>query len=326
MYRTGKCLLSDGKYPLPCPVVGSDAARRVALPKEEHVSIVVTGATGQLGHLIVESLLEGGVPAIDITAGGRSVERLADLQARGVNAARIDYTDTASLDAAFAAADVLVLVSSSAVGERFAQHSNAIAAAVRAGVGRIVYTSIPRATETTMLLAREHAATEQAIVASGLPYTFVRNAWYVENYTAQLPGYLEHGIVGAAGEGRVSVAPRRDYAEAAAVVASTDGHVSAVYELGGDSVTLTELAALVTDAAGTAVPYTDVTEEQLAQILVDAAGFPTPVAAVFADVDSHIKAGDLHVTSGDLERLIGRAPTSAQQSVSEAVGQTVNAA
>jgi NAD(P)H dehydrogenase (quinone) len=290
---------------------------------EEHVSIVVTGATGHLGHLIVESLLERGLPATDITAGGRSLERLADLQARGVHAARIDYTDTSSLDAAFAGADVVVLVSSSAVGERFAQHSNAIAAAVRAGVSRIVYTSIPRATETSMLLAAEHAATEQAIVASGLKYTFVRNAWYTENYTAQLPGYLEHGIVGAAGDGRVSVAPRRDYAEAAAVVASTDGHVGAVYELGGDSITLAELAALVTDATGTDVRYTDVTEDQLAQILVDAAGFPAPVAAVYADVDSHIGTGDLHVTSGDLELLIGHAPTSAARAIREAVGEAV---
>lgn len=286
------------------------------------MSIVVTGATGHLGHYIVESLLERGVPAAEITAGGRAVERLDDLGARGVGVARIDYTDPASLDAAFAGADVVVLVSSSAVGERFAQHSNAIAAAVRAGVGRIVYTSIPKATETPMLLAGEHAATERAIVASGLPYTFVRNAWYTENYTAQLPAYLAHGIVGAAGDGRVSVAPRRDFAEAAAVVASTDGHVGAVYELGGDSITLNELAALVTDATGEPIQYTDVTEEQFRQILIDAAGFPEPVAAVFADVDTRIKAGDLHVTSGDLERLIGRAPTSAAQAVRDAVTAT----
>lgn len=282
------------------------------------MSIVVTGATGHLGHLIVESLLDRGVPAAEITAGGRSVERIADLQDRGVQVARIDYTDPASLEAAFAGADVLVLVSSSAVGERLAQHTNAIDAAVRAGVGRIIYTSIPRATETPMILAGEHAATERAIVASGLAYTFLRNAWYTENYTAQLPGYLAHGIVGAAGDGRVSVAPRRDYAEAAAVAASTDGHVGAVYELGGDSITLTELAAIVTEATGTPVQYTDVTEEQLAQILVDAAGFPAPVATVFADVDTRIKAGDLHVTSGDLERLIGHAPTSAAEAVREA--------
>lgn len=281
------------------------------------MSIVVTGATGHLGHLIVESLLERGVPAADITAGGRAVDRLADLQERGVRVARIDYTDTASLDAAFAGADVVVLVSSSAVGERFGQHSNAIAAAVRAGVGRIIYTSVPGADRTPMLLAGEHRATEDAIRASGLTYTILRNGWYTENYTAQLPTYLAHGIVGAAGDGRVSVAPRRDYAEAAAVVASTAGHDGAIYELGGESITLGELAVLVSDATGTPVTYTDVPEAALAEILVGA-GFPEPVAAVFADVDTRIKAGDLHVTSGDLERLIGRPPTSAAQAVRDA--------
>ena len=283
------------------------------------MSVVVTGATGQLGHLVVESLLERGVPAAEITAGGRALDRLSDLAAQGVNVVNLDYTDEASLDAAFAGADVVVLVSSSEVGQRFTQHSHAIAAAARAGVGRLVYTSIPKAADTPMLLAGEHKATEQAIVESGLPYTFLRNGWYTENYTAQIPGYLEHGIVGAAGDGLVSVAPRRDYAEAAAVVASTDGHDGRVYELGGESITLTQLAALVSAATGKDVAYTDVPEETLRGILVSAAGFPEPVAAVFADVDTRIKAGDLYVTSGDLESLIDHAPTSAEQAVREAV-------
>ena len=212
-----------------------------------------------------------------------------------------------------------MLVSSNAIGQRFAQHSSAIDAAKRAGVGRIVYTSIPRATETPMLLAGEHKATEDAVVASGLPYTFLRNAWYIENYTPQIPVYLEHGIVGAAGDGKVSVATRADYAEAAAVVASTDGHVNAVYELGGESITLTDLAALVSAASGTTVAYTDVDEDTLRGILVGAAGFPEPVAAVFADVDTRIEAGDLEVTTGDLERLLGHAPTPAAESVNAAV-------
>lgn len=283
------------------------------------MSVVVTGATGQLGRLIVESLIERGVPASEITATGRSTDKIADLAAAGVTVVASDYTDPASLDTAFAGADILVLVSSSEIGQRLPQHQNAIDAAVRAGVGRIVYTSIPKASETPMILAQEHKATEAAITASGLPYTFVRNAWYIENYTPQIPTYLEHGIVGAAGDGRVSLATRADYADAAAVVASTDGHVGAVYELGGDSVTLTELAALVSEASGTTVAYTDVDVATLTGILVNAAGFPEPVAAVFADVDDRIKAGDLHVTSGDLERLIGRTPTPAADAVKAAV-------
>lgn len=283
------------------------------------MSVVVTGATGQLGRLIVESLLAQGLPAAEITAGGRATEKIADLADRGVHVVALDYTDAASLDAAFTGADVVVLVSSNAIGQRFAQHSSAIDAAKRAGVGRIVYTSIPKATETPMLLAGEHRATEEAIVASGLPYTFLRNSWYIENYTPQIPTYLEHGIVGAAGEGKVSVASRADYAAAAAVVATTDGHAGAVYELGGESITLADLAALVSSASGREVAYTDVDEDTLRGILVSAAGFPEPVAAVFADVDSRIKAGDLEVTSGDLERLIGRPATPAADAVNAAV-------
>ena len=283
------------------------------------MSVVVTGASGQLGRLIVASLLEQGLPATEITAGGRATEKIADLADRGVTVVHLDYTDPESLDAAFAGADVVVLVSSSEVGQRFAQHSSVVAAAQRAGVGRIVYTSIPKATETPMLLAGEHRATEAAIVTSGLPYTFLRNAWYIENYTDQIPAYLEHGIFGAAGDGKVSVATRADYAEAAAVVARTDGHEGAVYELGGDSITLTDLAGLVSEASGTTVAYTDVDEATLAGILVRAAGFPEPVAAVFADVDTRIKAGDLEVDTTDLGRLLGREPTTAAQAVKAAV-------
>ncbi|MBI1378954.1 MAG: NAD(P)H-binding protein [Frankiales bacterium] len=283
------------------------------------MSIVVTGATGPFGRSVVQSLLARGVPAADITATGRSVERIADLAALGVRVVASDYDEPASLAGVLAGADVVVLVSGSEIGRRVPQHRNVIDAAVAAGVGRIVYTSIPRASETPMVLAQEHRATEDAIRESGLPSTMLRNAWYVENYLSQIPTYLEHGVVGAAGDGRVSVAARADYAEAAAVVASTDGHVGAVYELGGDSPTLAELAALVSEAAGQDVAYTDVDEDTLRGILVDAAGLPEPVAAVYADVDSRIRAGDLHVTSGDLERLIGRAPTSVAEAVKAAV-------
>jgi NAD(P)H dehydrogenase (quinone) len=282
------------------------------------MSVVVTGATGQLGRHVVESLLERGLPATEITAAGRAVERLDDLAARGVSVAAIDYDDPASLETAFAGADVLVLVSASAIGERVAQHLNALKAAQAAGVGRIVYTSIPEPAQRSMILAQEHRETEAAIVASGVPYTFVRNAWYIENYTPQIPGYLEHGVVGAARDGRVSVATRRDYADAAAVVALDKAHAGKAYELGGDSITLTELAALVSQATGAAVAYTDVPQESLVGILAGA-GFPQPVAEVFADVDARIAEGALHVTTGDLERLIGRTPTSAADAIAAAV-------
>jgi len=282
------------------------------------MSVVVTGATGQLGRLIVESLLERGLPAAEITAAGRSVEKLTDLSAQGVAVAAIDYEDPATLEAAFAGADVVVLVSSSEFGRRAAQHGNAIAAAQKAGVGRLVYTSIPKATETPMLLAQEHRATEEILTASGLTFTILRNSWYVENYTPQIPVYLEHGVVGSAGEGRVSLATRKDYAEAAAAVALGEGHEGQVYELGGESITLSELASIVSEASGSPVAYTDVPQEALQGIL-EGAGFPGPVAATFADVDTRIAAGDLHVTTGDLERLIGRPATPVRDAVAAAL-------
>jgi len=282
------------------------------------MSVVVTGATGQLGRLIVESLLERGLPAAEITAAGRSVAKLDDLASRGVLVAAVDYEEPATLEAAFTGADVVVLVSGSEFGRRAAQHGNAIAAAEKAGVGRLVYTSIPNATETPMLLAQEHRATEEILTSSGLTFTILRNAWYVENYTPQIPTYLEHGVVGSARDGRVSLATRRDYAEAAAAVALGEGHEGQVYELGGESVTLAELASIVSEATGQPVAYTDVPQETLQGIL-EGAGFPAPVAATFADVDARIAEGDLHVTSGDLERLIGRPATPVRDAVAAAL-------
>src|SRR3954447_22042648 len=225
------------------------------------MSIVVTGATGHLGRLVVEALLARGVPAQEIVATGRRVETLADLTDRGVVVRHADYTDPASLRAAFDGAEKLLLVSGSEVGQRVAQHGNAIAAARDAGVRLIAYTSITRADTSTLQLAQEHRATEEALAASGVPHVLLRNSWYLENYTAQLPAYLQHGIVGAAGTGQVSAATRADYAEAAAAVLATEGHDGAVYELRGAPFTMEDLAAAVSAATGRTVAYTDVPVE-----------------------------------------------------------------
>jgi len=282
------------------------------------VSIVVTGATGQLGHLVVEALLDRGVPASEITAVGRSTDKLADLADRGVAVMAADYTDPASLDAAFAGADSVLLVSSNDFNDRPGQHRNAIDAAKRAGVSRLVYTSGPKATTSSVLLLADHGTTENYLQESGLPSTALRNGWYVENYTAQWPTYREHGMVGSAGEGRVSLAPRSDFAEAAAVVLTTDGHEGKVYELGGEAVTLTELAAVFSDATGTKVEYTDVPVEALVGIL-EGAGLPAPLATVFADVDRGIAAGELFVDPADLEELLGRPATPVAEAVRSAL-------
>lgn len=278
------------------------------------MSIVVTGATGQLGRLVIASLLERGVPASDITAVSRSTESLADLAAKGVKVAKADYKDPASLEAAFAGADTLLLISSNDFDDRAGQHRNAIDAAKRVGVGRVVYTSGPKATTSSILLMADHGATENYLAESGLTTTVLRNGWYVENYTAQVPTYLQHGMVGSAGDGQVSIAPRSDYAEAAAIVLTTEGHEGKVYELGGPAVTLPQLAALISKATGQEVTYTDVPVEVLAGILAGA-GLPDPMPLIFSDVDRGISQGELYVDPHDLEALLGRPATPAADAV-----------
>jgi NAD(P)H dehydrogenase (quinone) len=284
------------------------------------MSIVITGATGHLGRLVVESLLSRGVPAGQLVATGRRTETLADLAERGVVVRRADFDDEASLREAFAGAEKLLLVSGSEVGQRARQHGNAISAAKAVGVQFIAYTSIAKADTSTLLLAEEHRATEQLLAEAGVPHALLRNSWYLENYTGQLPVYLEYGIAGAAGTGTVSAATRADYAEAAAAVLAGEGHEGAVYELGGEPFTMAELAEVVSAATGRTVTYTDLPVEQYTQVLVGA-GLPEPVAAVFADGDRGVAAGELLVEGSDLEKLIGRAPTTPADAVSAAAGK-----
>lgn len=230
------------------------------------MSIVVTGATGQLGRLAVESLLRRGVPADEIVAVGRTVEKAADLAERGVTVRPAEYTDPESLRTAFAGADRLLFVSGSENGQRVPQHRGVVDAAVQAGVGLVAYTSIAHADTSDLILAREHAQTERMLIESGLPYAFLRNSWYLENY--DLATALEHGLVGASGDGRISAATRADYAEAAAAVISGEGHEKAVYELGGEAFTMAELAAEISRQSGRDVGYTDLPQQRYLEVLV----------------------------------------------------------
>nr|WP_089156478.1 SDR family oxidoreductase [Micromonospora sp. NBS 11-29] len=273
------------------------------------MSIVVTGATGQLGRLIVAALRERGVPAGDIVAVGRNTDRLAELAGQGVVTRRADYDDPDSLRAAFADADKLMFVSGSEVGRRRPQHRNVVTAAREAGVGLVVYTSIAHADTAGMRLAGEHRDTEGYVREAGLPYVFLRNSWYLENYIDQLDAYRKQGVAGAAGDGRVSAATRADYAEAAAVVLTSDGHENRVYELGGAPFTLTELAAEVTRQTGEKVGYTDLPADRYTEVLI-AAGLPEGYAAVLADSDLGLARGELEV-GDDLATLLGRTPTPA---------------
>ena len=279
------------------------------------MTIVVTGATGHLGHLVVESLLKRGASPDEVVATGRNAERLAELAAAlGVRTAVADFADPASLRAAFEGADRVLLVSGSEVGQRVAQHTAVVQAAKDAGAGLIAYTSIPHADTSRLILATEHRATEEAIRASGVPFTFLRNSWYLENYLPQIPTYLEHGVAGAAGDGRISAATRADFADAAAAALLDPDSAGRVYELGGAGFTLAELAATVADASGRPVAHIEVSPEQLTAILVGA-GVPQPYAEVLVDADLGIARGELEVTTGDLERLIGRTPTSLRDAV-----------
>ncbi len=283
------------------------------------MSIVVTGATGQLGRHVVEALLEREVPAGEIVAAGRSIEKLADLAARGVQVTAMDYSDPDSVAAALRGARKVLLISGSAVGERVPQHRTVIEAARAEGVDLIAYTSIANADTSEMKLAAEHQATEALLREAGVPFALLRNGWYLENYTDQLPGALAQGAVaGSAGDGRISAASRADYAQAAAAVLVADDQAGAIYELGGDEAfTMTELAAEFSSVAGRAITYQDLPAQEYAGMLTGV-GVPAAFAEILADSDLGIARGDLLVTTGDLRKLIGRPTTTMAEAVRSA--------
>ncbi|WP_405715442.1 SDR family oxidoreductase [Streptomyces xanthophaeus] len=281
--------------------------------------IVVTGATGSLGRLVIEELLER-VPAERVAVVVRDKEKAADLAARGIDVRIADYDEPAALAGAFGAGDRVLLISGSEVGRRVPQHTAVIDAAKAAGVAQLAYTGILGGPGADFDLAAEHKATEQAILDSGLPYTFLRNGWYHENYTAQLPAVLEHGtVVGSVGEGRIASAARADYAAAAAVVLTGEGHLDAVYELSGDTAwSLAEYAAEVAGQSGREVAYAEVPADTHLGILTGA-GVPEGFAALLVDVDAAISRGRLAGTSGDLARLIGRPTTPVASAIATAL-------
>jgi NAD(P)H dehydrogenase (quinone) len=280
--------------------------------------IAVTGATGPFGRHAIEALIRRGQPAGQIVAIGRDQAKLDGLSELGVTVRRADYDDPDSLRAAVGGVDRLLFVSGSEVGQRIAQHEAVVDAARAAGIGLVVYTSIPKADTSDMVLAQEHRATEQALIASGVPFVFLRNGWYLENYTAQLPVALEHGLIGAAGDGRISAATRADLAEAAAAAVAGQGPGNQVYELGGPAFTLAELAAEITRQSGREVGYTNLSEDGYAKALVDA-GLPAEMAAVLADSDRAAAQGALYVEGDDLERLLGRPATPWQEVLGSAL-------
>jgi NAD(P)H dehydrogenase (quinone) len=272
------------------------------------MSTIVTATSGHLGRLVVRDLLERGVPATDIVAGARDLDAITDLAETGVRTALIDYNDPATIEAAANAGDTFVLVSSNDLANKDRQHADAIAAAARAGAGPLIYTSGLRAAETDFAIAASHAATEDVVRASGLPFTILRNGWYTENYERDLPAVRGSGILLASvGEGRVASASRADFAAAAGVVAAgPEQHAGATYELSGDVAwTYTDLADALSEVLGRDVTYRPVTTEQHTEIL-KGAGVPEQFATMMAAVDAGLGAGGMAYQNGDLARLIGR--------------------
>ena len=278
--------------------------------------IVVTGASGQLGRLVIDALLRT-QPADSLVAAVRTPAKAADLAARGVQVREADYSRPETLGPAFAGADKLLLISSSEIGQRAKQHQAVIDAAKAAGVQLIAYTSLLHADVSPLGLAVEHRQTEAALAASGLPHVLLRNGWYSENYAMGLPGALARGtLYGAAGEGRIASASRQDYAEAAAAVLSAVApQAGKVHELAGDaSYTLAELAAETARQAGKPLAYQDLPEAAYRDALLQA-GLPAPVAELLADSDAGAAKGGLFDDGHALSGLIGRATTPMAQTV-----------
>ena len=287
--------------------------------------ILVTGATGQLGALVVAELLKA-TTAAEIAGLVRPVKsgvpsKTQHLEARGVEVRTGDYADPASLRAALDGIERLLFISSSEMNGRVAQHRNVVEAAKAAGVKLVAYTSVLHAGRSPLAVAEDHRQTEALLAASGLPTVLLRNGWYTENYMASLPAALAHGaLLGAAGEGRIASAARADYAAAAAaVLTSADDQGGRTYELAGDvPYTLAGLAAELSRQSGRPIAYKDLPQAEFETVLLGA-GLPPFLAALLADSDAGAAEGALFDESGDLRRLIGRPTTPLATSVAAAL-------
>ena len=291
------------------------------------MSIAVTGASGHLGRLVVESLLARGADASQVVALARTAAKVADRADRRGEVREAGSARPGARGPALAGVDVLVLVSGSEVGQRVEQHRNVVDAARAAGVARVIYTSAPHATTSALVLAPEHKATEELLAASGLATTVLRNNWYTENYVGDVLGARESGeIVASVGDGRVASASRADFAEAAAVVAlaaheDASAHAGAVYELSGDVAwTYDDLAAAAAEVLGRPVVYRRVSPDEHRALLLGA-GLDEGTAGFVVALDGNIRDGLLAEVTEDLRRLLGRPTTPLVDGLRAAVAQ-----
>ncbi len=278
-------------------------------------TIAITGATGQLGRIVVRQLRDR-VGAEHLVGLARSPDKARDLS---VPVRQADYDRPETLPEALAGVDTLLLISGSEVGKRAAQHHAVLEAARAAGVGRVVYTSLLHADASPIDLAAEHRATEADLKASGLPYTILRNGWYTENYLGSIDAALAHGaVLGSAGDGRIASATRADFAAAAVAVVTGEGHVGKTYELAGTPWTLTDLAAELSRQTGKEIVYRNLPADAYAQVLVGA-GVPEGFAHMIAGWDVAAAEGALFDDGGQLAALIGRSTTPLADAVSAAL-------
>lgn len=287
------------------------------------MTIAITGATGQLGRLVINKLKEKTWSA-EIAALVRAPENAVDL---GVGVRKADYAKPETLDTALVGVDTLLLISSSEVGKRAAQHRNVIEAAKKAGVKRMIYTSLLHADTSPLDLAEEHRATETELKASGIPFTILRNGWYTENYTGSILGALAGGaFLGSAGDGKISSATREDFAEAAVAVLTGEGHVNKTYELAGDEAyTLGDLAEEISRQTGKIIPYKNLPETEYAAALTGF-GLPESLARAIAGWDAGAAQGALFDDGRQLSALIGRPTTPLSKAVAVVLRQAAKAA
>lgn len=281
--------------------------------------IIITGASGQLGRLVIEILLRS-VPADEIVAAVRNPQKVDDLAARGIQVRQADYDQPDTLDKVFQGADKLLLISGNEVGRRLPQHRAVIDAAKKANIRLLAYTSILHADNSPLPLAAEHKATESLIQASGIPSVLLRNGWYSENYLASVPSALQYGVLlGSAGDGRIASAARADYAAAAAAVLTRSDQAGRVYELAGDeSYNLTELAQEISTQSGKIVAYQNLPEAEFKATLVSA-GLPEGIATLLSESDVGASKGGLFDSSRQLSQLIGQPTTPIGSQVKSAI-------
>lgn len=280
------------------------------------MKIAITGATGQLGRLVINKLKEK-IPTDNMIALSRSVEKAKGLE---VEVREFDYEKPAMLKPALKGVDTLLLISASEIGKRFSQHKHIIEAAKSAGIKWIVYTSLLRTDNTSLDIGTEHKVTEKLLKESGIPFTILRNGWYTENYTSSVPGAIRGGaLMGCAGNGKISGAARADYADAAVAVLTGKNHQGKIYELAGDNFfTLSDLAAEISRQTGKNIPYKNLSEKDYASALKNF-GVPEEFAKVIAGWDTAASKNDLFDDSHQLSRLTGKATTPLSVSVADAI-------